>query len=172
MNVYRDSYLEKPKTVKYYSELPDMLDVEVGTTGYKGGDAGNGGSTYFRIENGGSSEMYVDINEDKNGFEVALGGDWELRTIIEALEYSTAVLKFQLTLESVKSRLDEINLEKRSCEVKEQLNNIISDLSHLKESIIFADSDYSDDEDISLNTVENENDNKTLEWQFFCKDAK
>ena len=37
----------------------NILQVEAGTTGYKGGDTGHGGRTYFRI----SDESSTDIHE-------------------------------------------------------------------------------------------------------------
>ena len=51
----------------------NILQVEAGTTGYKGGDTGHGGRTYFRI----SDE----------------GGDCELETMIRALKFITKVLE-------------------------------------------------------------------------------
>ena len=54
----------------------NILQVEAGTTGYKGGDTGHGGRTYFRISD-----------------EVTLGGDCELETMIRALKFITKVLE-------------------------------------------------------------------------------
>lgn len=55
----------------------NLLSVGAGTTGYKGGDTGHGGRTYFRIEDDGGTDIqthpigrYAD-----EGFEVTLGGD-------------------------------------------------------------------------------------------------
>lgn len=58
----------------------NILEVEAGTTGYRGGDTGHGGRTYFRIL-------------DAEGFEVMLGGDCELETMIRALKFITKVLE-------------------------------------------------------------------------------
>ena len=74
----------------------NILEVEAGTNGYHGGDSGHGSRTYFRVTDIGGTDMEVHSGEDKYGqayFEVMLGGDSELRTIIEALEFITQCLK-------------------------------------------------------------------------------
>ncbi len=74
----------------------NLLEVEAGTTGYMGGDTGHGGRTYFRIEDSGGTDMNVHTYTDKygsTGFEVFLGGDCELETIIRALKFITKVLE-------------------------------------------------------------------------------
>ena len=63
----------------------NILQVEAGTTGYKGGDTGHGGRTYFRIKDEGCT--------DTEGFEVVFGGDCELETMIRALKFITKVLE-------------------------------------------------------------------------------
>ena len=73
----------------------NILTVEAGTTGYMGGDSGHGGRTYFRIEDQGSTDIQVlpiGRYEDE-GFEVFLGGDCELETVIRALKFITKVLE-------------------------------------------------------------------------------
>ena len=37
----------------------NILQVEAGTTGYKGGDTGHGGRTYFRIQDAASTDMEI-----------------------------------------------------------------------------------------------------------------
>ena len=37
----------------------NILQVEAGTTGYKGGDTGHGGRTYFRISDEASTDIHV-----------------------------------------------------------------------------------------------------------------
>lgn len=69
----------------------NILEVEAGTTGYRGGDAGHGGRTYFRIEDDGGT--YMKIKPGCGGFEVTLGGDSELDTMIRALKFITTVLE-------------------------------------------------------------------------------
>lgn len=53
----------------------NILQVEAGTTGYKGGDTGHGGRTYFRISDEASTDIHVTPFMDRfgcNGFEVTL----------------------------------------------------------------------------------------------------
>jgi hypothetical protein len=74
----------------------NILEVEAGTTGYQGGDSGHGGRTYFRIKDEGSTDMNIQTNINKYGcseFEVTLGGDCELETMIRALKFITKVLE-------------------------------------------------------------------------------
>ena len=74
----------------------NILEVEAGTTGYQGGDTGHGGRTYFRIQDAASTDMEIKPNINKwgcDGFEVTLGGDCELETMIRALKFITKVLE-------------------------------------------------------------------------------
>lgn len=74
----------------------NLLKVEAGTNGYQGGDSGHGGRTYFRIEDDGGTDIHVNPLMDRfgcTGFEVTLGGDCELETIIRALKFITKVLE-------------------------------------------------------------------------------
>ena len=74
----------------------NILKVEAGTNGFQGGDSGRGGRTYFRIEDNGCTDMTVRSYTDKygsSGFEVILGGDCELETMIRALKFITKVLE-------------------------------------------------------------------------------
>lgn len=74
----------------------NILEVEAGTTGYRGGDSGHGGRTYFRISDCGSTDMEIRTCVDRHGcnsFEVFLGGDCELETTIRALKFITKVLE-------------------------------------------------------------------------------
>ena len=72
------------------------LEVEAGTTGYRGGDTGHGCRTYFRIKDLGGTDISInvirDCDGDAEGFEVMLGGDCELDSIIRALKFITKVL--------------------------------------------------------------------------------
>ena len=57
---------------------------------------GHGGRTYFRISDEGSTDIHVTPFMDRfgcNGFEVTLGGDCELETMIRALKFITKVLE-------------------------------------------------------------------------------
>ena len=85
----------------------NILSVEAGTTGYMGGDTGHGGRTYFCIKNCGGTDIRVRLivngqpigdgehaeNGWIDGFEVILGGDTELETIIRALKFIVKVLE-------------------------------------------------------------------------------
>lgn len=75
----------------------NILEVEAGTTGYKGGNTGHGGRTYFSIKDAGGTDMDVRAMRDRygdcTGFEVTLGGDCELETMIRALKFITKVLE-------------------------------------------------------------------------------
>ena len=73
----------------------NILEVEAGTTGYMGGDTGHGGRTYFRITDAASTDIQVHPlgRYADEGFEVVLGGDCELETMIRALKFITKVLE-------------------------------------------------------------------------------
>ena len=73
----------------------NILEVEAGTNGYQGGDTGHGGRTYFRIKDlaGTDIEAHALGRFGDEGFEVSLGGDCELETIISALKFITKVLE-------------------------------------------------------------------------------
>ena len=75
----------------------NILSVEVGTNGYRGGDTGHGGRTYIRITDKGGTDISARVIKDKYGdtsaIEIALGGDAELSTIIEAFKFITMVLE-------------------------------------------------------------------------------
>lgn len=77
----------------------NIIEVEVGTTGYQGGDTGHGGRTYLKIQDLGSTDINVTLLKDgfneSEGFILELGGDTELYTFIEALEFAVKVLKEQ-----------------------------------------------------------------------------
>ena len=77
----------------------NVLEVEAGTNGYKGGDKRHGSRTYFRIQDMGGTDIQVRVTHDGRGREdgvvVALGGDCELTTIIKALEFIIKVLDEQ-----------------------------------------------------------------------------
>lgn len=78
----------------------NILGVSVGTTGYRGGDSGHGGRTYLRIEDLASSDIDVNVtrgyaNNEFISASFSLGGDCELDTFIEALEFAVEALKEQ-----------------------------------------------------------------------------
>ena len=75
----------------------NTIEVEVGTNGFKGGNASCGSRTYIRIKDLGGTDMFVKRFRAENGntaeFEVYLGGDCELETIIRALKFVVKVLE-------------------------------------------------------------------------------
>lgn len=74
----------------------NILEAEAGSNGYRGGDSGHGSRSYFRIEDAGGTAMEVHtfVNRYGNtGFEVSIGGDCELETMIRALKFITKALE-------------------------------------------------------------------------------
>ena len=75
----------------------NILSVEAGTNGYQGGDTGHGGRTYIRISDDCGTDISAKVLKDRyvdtSGIEIALGGDAELSTIIEAFKFITKVLE-------------------------------------------------------------------------------
>ena len=75
----------------------NILSVEAGTNGYQVGDTGHGGRTYIRISDEGGTDISARVIKDRygdtSGIEIALGGDAELSTMIEALKFITMVLE-------------------------------------------------------------------------------
>ncbi|MGP4076298.1 hypothetical protein [Halobacillus sp. K22] len=83
-------------------ELFNILNVEVGSTGYKGGDSGAGGKTILRLQNGGSTVWtlkYEDeygstsVIEQPQVIEIEMKGDSEMQSFIEALEFTINELR-------------------------------------------------------------------------------
>lgn len=74
----------------------NIIEAEVGTTGFQGGDTGHGGRTYFRLKDLGSTDMLVTSKDDEVTME--FGGDTELDTFIQSLEFALKVLKEQANI--------------------------------------------------------------------------
>src|SRR5258708_5745089 len=73
-----------------------LLEVEVGTTGLRGGDAGHGGRTYLRLEDQGSTDITVrpiSSGTGSGGVELIFGGDAELENLIAGLQFALDVLE-------------------------------------------------------------------------------
>ena len=88
-------YGQTINTWKTTISLCNIVDVEAGTNGYHGGDAGHGGRTYIRIEDGGGGDIEVKPTKDNKGVEFFICGDSELDTMIKALEFAAKVLWVQ-----------------------------------------------------------------------------
>lgn len=75
----------------------NAIEVEVGTTGFKGGNADHGSRTYICIRDLGGTDMFVKRSRGENGntaeFEMFLGGDCELETMLRALKFAVKVLE-------------------------------------------------------------------------------
>lgn len=74
----------------------NILHVVAGTNGYKGGDGGHGGATYFAIadQSGGGSFEFA-VRDDGHTVTVEAFGDAELRTLIAALQFGAETLRSQ-----------------------------------------------------------------------------
>lgn len=76
----------------------NILRVAAGTTGYRGGDSGHGGRTYIEIEDLSGTDIEYEILKGDGGnklLRINLGGDSELSTIIQGLDFILGVLKTQ-----------------------------------------------------------------------------
>ena len=76
----------------------NAIEVEVGTNGFKGGNAEHGSRTYIRIRDLGGTDMFVKtsrrpFSNNTESAEFILGGDCELETIIRALKFVVKVLE-------------------------------------------------------------------------------
>lgn len=88
------------KTFKTDFTSCNIIDVEVGTTGYQGGDTGHGGRTYFSIDDCASTDMRCRLWNNGKMYEfdnvgridLMFGGDSELDTFYEALKFAIEVL--------------------------------------------------------------------------------
>ena len=76
----------------------NQIEVVAGTNGYHGGDSGHGSRTFIQIRDLGGTDITVNKLTNEHGDEgvcLDLGGDAELQTIIEGLEFIVNVLKTQ-----------------------------------------------------------------------------
>jgi hypothetical protein len=73
----------------------NILKVVVGTNGYKGGDSGHGSRTHFELRDVGGTDMTASVGAHGSSIRIELGGDSELKTFIEALEFAVTTLKDQ-----------------------------------------------------------------------------
>jgi hypothetical protein len=74
----------------------NMIEVEAGTNGYCGGDSGHGGRAYLRIQDVYCTDIEVRVlgeEGDKHGVELIMGGDCELSSLIDALEFALKALR-------------------------------------------------------------------------------
>lgn len=73
----------------------NILEVEAGTNGFRGGDSSSGSRTYIRIQDQASTDIRVKALgvDGSEGVEIIVGGDCELETMIKALKFITQVLE-------------------------------------------------------------------------------
>ena len=75
-----------------------FMTVEAGTNGLHGGDSGHGCRTYISIMDEGGCDIRVQKLHDRygcDGVEIVLGGDCELKCIIEGLKFIVKTLEAQ-----------------------------------------------------------------------------
>lgn len=77
----------------------NCLKAKVGTTGYKGGDSGHGCRTVFKLTDSSGTDLRVSINRScyfpVEEVGLLFGGDSELSTFIQVLEFALETLKSQ-----------------------------------------------------------------------------
>lgn len=97
------------KEVHTFSKIffgANMLEVEVGTNGYKGGNWSHGSRTYLRINGFTTTDFSGRIREfgsskeycfpEVESLEICFMGDSELATVMEALRWVLSVLEKQV----------------------------------------------------------------------------
>jgi len=92
---------QKPQTAVKEIVNANILAVEAGTNGAHGGDAGHGGRTYIGLRDLASTAWEVRVTSGAGSqlisgpeaIEIVLGGDSELQTLVEALEFALAQLR-------------------------------------------------------------------------------
>lgn len=80
----------------------NILKVQVATNGFCGGDTGHGGRTYFSLEDLSSTDMTIVVGGqsfERGKVELCFGGDAELETFVEALEFAAKSLKVMAGIE-------------------------------------------------------------------------
>ena len=94
-----DAEIRALKTETKEIQSFNILEVEAVTNTPQGGDTGSGGRTYFGLSDLASTDWSVRLNGKEwlrgDSVEIALGGDAEAETFIEALEFAVATLKKQ-----------------------------------------------------------------------------
>lgn len=85
------------KVQTYETEISSFntLSAEAGTTGYMGGGSKKGGRTFIKIIDVANSDISVERNADGKGFTLRAGGDSELDTLIDSLDFIVSILKRQ-----------------------------------------------------------------------------
>lgn len=71
----------------------NILRAAAGTTGFRGGDSGHGCRTIIEIQDLGATDLVVEKLSEGVGVRLSLGGDSELETIIQALDFVVDTLR-------------------------------------------------------------------------------
>lgn len=108
----------------------NIIEVEVGTTGYKGGDTGHGGHTYLSIKDCASTDMSVSVDDygSENKVVLQFGGDCEMETLIDGLEFAAK------TLREMSGYKEPTNKERKQWSFREYLCDMVR-LYHKKKSL-------------------------------------
>ena len=109
---YNERIVNGKKVITMQRDFIDccILEVEVGTNGFQGGDGGHGCRTYIRFTDNGSTCMDAKVKNNCLGtteIELQLYGDAELQTIARAFKWAAKVLETQSDL--LQRDLDDCN---------------------------------------------------------------
>lgn len=118
------------KTYKKEIDSCNIIEVEVGTTGYMGGDTGHGGRTYLSIKDVSSTDLSCNVKDNgkeysfanTNRIDIMLGGDCELDTFISALEFAVEVLSGEYER---KQQMQLTGKQKRQQKFCDYLNDVV-----------------------------------------------
>ena len=133
-NLQRIGRIEVLTKYKEFSSF-NIIQVEAGTTGFKGGDSGHGCRTYFKIEDMESTDMrcrvissngkVYDFSEvcGASQIEIMFGGDTELETFIGALEFAADTLRKQAEYGDTNADIKEL---------KKELNDDVAKMDRLR----------------------------------------
>ena len=113
--------------------------ITCGTNGNKGGDWGHGSRAYIKVECGSLSDYQIrkiDEGDDgeSSGFEIAVGGDCEIESLIETLETITSNLKNmknKIFIEESNKILEKLDNSERK-EVFGMINKKINEMNKAK----------------------------------------
>ena len=117
--------------------------ITCGTNGNKGGDWGHGSRAYVKVECGSLSDYQIrkiDEGDDgeSSGFEIAVGGDCEIESLIETLETITSNLKNmknKIFIEESNKILEKLDNSERK-EVFGMINKKINEMNKAKKDAI------------------------------------
>lgn len=117
--------------------------ITCGTNGNKGGDWGHGSRAYVKVEGGSLSDYQIrkiDEGDDgeSSGFEIAVGGDCEIESLIETFETIASNLKNmknKIFIEESNKILEKLDNSERK-EVFGMINKKINEMNKAKKDAI------------------------------------